>query len=408
MQILKNTCTELTLEKARANSLSLQLSAEISAKNQLQQRYDAMEAERDDLLAQINEEYVIYFVEYSTNSENMFRFYLKNWTNESPVLTLGMYDVNDILTETFEFTLVNFANPENTPNTVTEDDLTSLADTYHIKFLDGNVVLSDFVCEDGSALDKAFDVHYEVFRKDTMFDVMQSRIENSDTSIVDLQNQLLVANARIAELERDKTNLQIQIEDLINNNNGLSEQERQEYQNMIISLNERIQMLEELNNASIHMESFYFLQVLDGADNFINYISKGVYDGVDNYHNFSISGIDVARYADAHFGSIHTDDNYYLQMPSVDNANFTGHHYYNRSNDMYVPTTYNVEIVDENNNVFDFADANLDLTYYLTIQRLEHTCYSIDELVGTMYENQTNLLKTVDVKIVVSTNGFMN
>ena len=68
--------------------------------------------------------------------------------------------------------------------------------------MDGNVVLSDFVCEDGSALNKSYDVHYEVFRKDTMFDVMQSRISNSDTSIVDLQNQLLVANARIAELER--------------------------------------------------------------------------------------------------------------------------------------------------------------------------------------------------------------
>lgn len=406
-QIYKDTCTELSVEKARANTLSLQLSTEISAKNELQQRYDDMEAERDVLLAQINEEYVIYFVEYSTNTDNAFKFYLKNFTNESPVITLGMYDVNDVLTETFEFTLVNFANPENAPNTVVEDDLTSLADTYHIKFLDGNMVLSDFICEDGSALDKPFNIYYEVFRKDTMFDVMQSRIARSDTSIIDLQNQLASANARIAQLEQDKSNLQIQINDLINNS-GLSQQERQEYEDMIVELEQRIQMLENFNNSTIHVNSNYFLQVLDENNNFVNYVSKNMYDGIVNYYNnFVIYGSDIYRYANVHFGNIHIDNNFEISIPNMQNGFFSSTSYYHYSNDMSVPTEYNVEIVDEFGNNFEFTNANSNLTYYLTIQRLEHTCYSVDELWGTMYENRTDLLKTVDVRIIVSTNDFV-
>ena len=407
-QIYKNTCTELTLEKAKANSLSLQLSAEISAKNQLQQRYDAMEAERDDLLAQINEEYVIYFVEYSTNSENMFRFYLKNWTNESPVLTLGMYDVNDILTETFEFTLVNFANPENTPNTVVEDDLTSLADTYHIKFLDGNVVLSDFVCEDGSALNKAVDVHYEVFRKDTMFDVMQSRIANSDTSIVDLQNQLLVANARIAELERDKTNLQIQIEDLINNGSGLSDSERQEYERMIQQLNDQLSLLEQNQNVQLTLtRSNYYLQLLDSNDTFITYISKRIEYDNETLRNTTISGNYVAQLSNLKLGNIHTDDTYHISTSEV-SGSVSGHKYYNQSTDDSIPTIINFNVYDEYGNVFTGENVNTSATYYITVLQLEHICYEPYELVGTSYEGQSNIMKTLNVSIIISANGYMN
>ena len=200
-EIYQNTCAELSEEKERVNTISTQLSSEISEKNILQERYNAMEAEKDSLLAQVNEDYVVYFVEYTTNNQGIFRFYLKNFTDESPVITLGMYDENDVLTETFDFTLVNFPNPENSPNTVTDDDITELAETYHIKFLDGDVVLSDFVCEDGTALDKAYDVHYEVFKKDTMFDVMNSRIESKETNIETLQNELNDSIATIISLQ---------------------------------------------------------------------------------------------------------------------------------------------------------------------------------------------------------------
>ena len=407
-QIYKNTCTELTAQKAKANSLSLQLSSEISAKNDLQNRYNAIEAERDDLLAQINEEYVIYLVEYSTNNENMFRFYLKNFTNENPEITLGMYDVNDILTETFEFTLVNFANPENTPNTVVEDDITSLADTYHIKFLDGNIVLSDFVCEDGSALDKAFDVHYEVFRKDTLFDVMQSRISNSDVTIVDLQNQLASANARIAELERDKTNLQNQIDDLINNS-GLSDQERQEYERMIQELNEQIALLEQNQDVQFYLSrSNYYLQLLDENGTFITYLSKRIAsDNSVTLRNTTISGSYIAELPNLQLGNIHTDDTYHISTQDF-SGSCSGHKHYYQSTEDSIPTIINFNVYDENGNVFEAVNIDTSATYYITVLQLEHICYEPYELVGTSYEGQSNIMKTLNVSIIISANGYMN
>ena len=407
-QIYKDTCTELSVEKARANTLSLQLSTEISAKNELQQRYDDMEAERDDLLAQINEEYVIYFVEYSTNTDNAFKFYLKNFTNESPVITLGMYDVNDVLTETFEFTLVNFANPENAPNTVVEDDLTSLADTYHIKFLDGNMVLSDFICEDGSALDKPFNVYYEVFRKDTMFDVMQSRIARSDTSIIDLQNQLASANARIAELEQDKSNLQIQIEDLINNGSGLSDSERQEYERMIQQLNDQLSLLEQNQNVQLTLtRSNYYLQLLDNQGNFITYLSKRITDYEETLKTTTLSGSYVAQLSGLQLGTIHTDDTYHISTTEV-SGSVSGHKHYYQSTEDSIPTIINFNVYDENGNVFEAVNIDTGATYYITVLQLEHICYEPYELVGTSYEGQSNIMKTLNVSIIISANGYMN
>ena len=86
----QNTCAELSEEKERINTISTQLSSERSEKNILQERYNAMEAEKDSLLAQVNEDYVVYFVEYNTNNQGIFRFYLKNFTATAVLISLGL------------------------------------------------------------------------------------------------------------------------------------------------------------------------------------------------------------------------------------------------------------------------------------------------------------------------------
>lgn len=233
--------------------------------------------------------------------------------------------------------------------------------------------------------------------------IYKSAMENNSKLEQDYKSK----SDRVSELETIQANLKLEIEK-VKNDAKLNDEEKSakiaDLQKQIADLNERIQIAEGINDASIHTESRQYLRLVDSSNNYIAYFTKYVEDGVDVYDDENISGTDLAKLADVHFGGIHTDDSYYLKVPSIADAKFSssGHHFFEKSAITQVPTTYNVEIVDENNNAFDFADVNPDLTYKLTTQRFEYTCYSVDELVDTNYKDQTNILKTVDVKVVVS------
>ena len=233
--------------------------------------------------------------------------------------------------------------------------------------------------------------------------IYQSAMENNSKLEQDYKSK----SDRVSELETIQANLKLEIEK-VKNDAKLNDEEKSakiaDLQKQIEYLNERIQVSKDLDNVSIHTESHQYLELVDSSNNTIAGFTKHTKDGVVVYNEDFFSGTVLAKYADAHFGEIHTDDQYFLQAPSIADTEFQGRKYqsFEKSVNTQVPTTYNVEIVDENNNAFDFAGVNPGLTYKLTTQRFEYTCYSVDELVDTNYKDQTNILKTVDVRIVVS------
>ena len=233
--------------------------------------------------------------------------------------------------------------------------------------------------------------------------IYQSAIENNSKLEQDYKSK----SDRVSELETIQANLKLEIEK-VKNDAKLNDEEKSakiaDLQKQIEYLNQRIQKAEGLNNASVHLSSLVCLLILDSSNNEILGFSKHVNDGVDDYDKCITTGDVLAKLADAHFGSVEKDDDYNAKIPSMpDLTFFTNVRWsFDQSSDMRVPTTYNVEIVDENNNAFDFANVKSDLSYNFQAQRFEYTCYSIDELVGTNYENDPGILKTVDVKVVVS------
>lgn len=233
-------------------------------------------------------------------------------------------------------------------------------------------------------------------------DTLTNQLSDKQNQIDTLTSQLSAKQTELDTANADKANLQTQLDSAIAEINELKtkvselEKDKTNLQN---------QILEEIsNNGSIMVESLLSMEFVDSSNNHIVNFGLDVIDGgAKPYEEYIISGTDLAKYADSlSCESIHSFDTYLLQIPSVGDVKFSRTHDFYKVNDGRLVTTFNIQLVDKNNNAFDFAAVNPDSNYRLSFTRFDFTCFHPhNDLHGTNYEGQINILKTVDATILV-------